>query len=795
MAEMIQFQQRLARETQQAILFATEEAQSFKHQFTGAEHLFLGILREGTSAAALILKNLGAQIFLARHAVKFLVCMRQRPMAQTKETSMSMETVISLADEERERLKHQNITLEHALLAMTNDPKGVIADVLAVIGVTVEQVRWQVFNLINPLPGQDGLPEESSKAPPKLQWQRQQSLLDAVGTDLTAAATLGRLDPVIGRHHEITRVIQILARRTKNNPALIGEPGVGKTAIVEGLAQQIVAGAVPEDLQGKRVIALDMGALVAGTKYRGEFEERLKQVIAEAQRTHCILFIDEFHTIIGSGRTDSPLDTANILKPVLARGELQIIGATTADEYHQHIERDPALERRFQPVVVEQPSEEETVEILRGLKPRYESFHRLQIEEGAIRAAAHLAIRYIPDRFLPDKAIDLIDEAAARVRIDATLPHNGKLPQPSSNGTRFAPLLTYEGSPRPLVVSAQDVAEVVKAWTGISTVQLANSESQRLLAMEAALQQEIVGQHDAIVALAQAIRRSHAGLKDPRRPIGSFIFLGPTGVGKTETARALARFLFGTESALIKIDMSEFQERHSIARLIGSPPGYVGYGEKAQLADAIRRRPYSVILFDEIEKAHPDIFHLLLQMLEDGVLTNGAGQQVNFRNTIIIMTSNINTDTVHRNVGIGFADTRLADDRATSNGRIDEILRTTFSPELINRLDATIIFHPLNQDEIRQIAQVMLTQVQTQLQTHRITLEADANAYTFLMQHGYNWSYGARPLRRVITQLIINPLSEGLLAGRFTEGDTVVITTSTDENGQTTLQLQRANGK
>ena len=642
-------------------------------------------------------------------------------------------------------------------------------------------------------------------------------------------AEAGRLDPIIGREHEIERVIQILSRRTKNNPALIGEPGVGKTAIVEGLAQRIVAGDVPDSIKGKRVVSLDMGALVAGTKYRGQFEERLKRVVDEIKETRCILFIDEFHTIIGAGGAEGTLDAANILKPALSRGELQTIGATTLDEYRKYIERDAALERRFQPVMVDEPTPEDTIEILRGIKSRYEDFHQLQISDDAIKAAALLSARYVPDRFLPDKAIDLIDEAAARVRMTrSATPPSLRDALRGRDAIRKEIEAAIEDKQTELVsdlrereermlariaqiesemgigdatrnverpyVTEEDIAEVVGMWTGIPVKRLKGDETLRLLQMEEALHARVVGQEEAIRTIAKAVRRARAGLKDPKRPIGSFIFLGPTGVGKTELAKALAEFMFGSEEHLIKIDMSEFQERHTTSRLVGSPPGYVGYGEGGQLTDAVRRKPYSVVLFDEIEKAHPDAFNLLLQVLEDGNLTDGKGRKVDFRNTIIIMTSNVGTEHIRRASKIGFSRSGAADiEQEDVQKKVDDALRQMFRPEFLNRVDAKIIFHPLTNEEIRQIAGIMLKRVEAQLKEHGITLDVRDDAYELLAKRGYDPAYGARPLRRIITNLIEDPLSEGFLEGRFRSGDVVVIDTAApSEGGEPLLRLRPA---
>jgi ATP-dependent Clp protease ATP-binding subunit ClpC len=736
-------------------------------------------------------------------------------MVTDQELTARAQKVIKYAIEEANRLNHHYIGTEHLLLGLVRNGEGVATGVLDILGVSLEQVRNQVMRVLRH--GTTSATGETRAAPGPTTTQRQSKTpyLDALGTDLTEMAEQGRLDPIIGRQHEIERVIQILSRRTKNNPALIGEPGVGKTAIVEGLAQRIVQGDVPDSIKGKRVVTLDMGALVAGTKYRGQFEERLKRVIDEIKESRCILFIDEFHTIIGAGGAEGTLDAANILKPALSRGELQTIGATTLDEYRKYIERDAALERRFQPVMVEEPSIEDTIQILRGIKSRYEDFHQLQISDEAIRAAAVLSARYVPDRQLPDKAIDLIDEAASRVRMyrSATPPRlrdalrglealrkereaaledqqfelaNDLKEREERMLMRIQEIEAELGTrsneryERPYVTE-DDIAEVVGMWTGVPVTRLTGNETQRLMQMEEFLHSRIVGQHEAIVTISKAVRRARAGLKDPKRPIGSFIFLGPTGVGKTELAKALAEFMFGTEEALIKIDMSEFQERHTTSRLVGSPPGYIGYGEGGQLTDAVRRKPYSVVLFDEIEKAHPDAFNLLLQVLEDGHLTDGKGRRVDFRNTIIIMTSNVGTEHIRRASRIGFGGNAAEIDQNDMRRKVEESLRMLFRPEFLNRIDATIIFHPLTTEEIQSITQLMLKRVQTQLDEHQIKLVVQPDALELLARRGYDPAFGARPLRRVITNLIEDPLAEGLLSGQFRDGDTVIVDTFEDQ--------------
>ncbi|MBO9347699.1 ATP-dependent Clp protease ATP-binding subunit [Chloroflexus sp. MS-CIW-1] len=806
---------KFTKRAKQVLQLAAEEARAFNHPYIGTEHILLGLIRESEGIAARVLDELGVKLPQARSAVEFIVGSGDSTMVTDQELTARAQKVIKYAIEEANRLNHHYIGTEHLLLGLVRNGEGVATGVLDILGVSLEQVRNQVMRVLRH--GTTSATGETRAAPGPTTTQRQSKTpyLDALGTDLTEMAEQGRLDPIIGRQHEIERVIQILSRRTKNNPALIGEPGVGKTAIVEGLAQRIVQGDVPDSIKGKRVVTLDMGALVAGTKYRGQFEERLKRVIDEIKESRCILFIDEFHTIIGAGGAEGTLDAANILKPALSRGELQTIGATTLDEYRKYIERDAALERRFQPVMVEEPSIEDTIQILRGIKSRYEDFHQLQISDEAIRAAAVLSARYVPDRQLPDKAIDLIDEAASRVRMyrSATPPRlrdalrglealrkereaaledqqfelaNDLKEREERMLMRIQEIEAELGTrsneryERPYVTE-DDIAEVVGMWTGVPVTRLTGNETQRLMQMEEFLHSRIVGQHEAIVTISKAVRRARAGLKDPKRPIGSFIFLGPTGVGKTELAKALAEFMFGTEEALIKIDMSEFQERHTTSRLVGSPPGYIGYGEGGQLTDAVRRKPYSVVLFDEIEKAHPDAFNLLLQVLEDGHLTDGKGRRVDFRNTIIIMTSNVGTEHIRRASRIGFGGNAAEIDQNDMRRKVEESLRMLFRPEFLNRIDATIIFHPLTTEEIQSITQLMLKRVQTQLDEHQIKLVVQPDALELLARRGYDPAFGARPLRRVITNLIEDPLAEGLLSGQFRDGDTVIVDTFEDQ--------------
>ncbi|HLG51782.1 MAG TPA: ATP-dependent Clp protease ATP-binding subunit, partial [Chloroflexota bacterium] len=712
--------------------------------------------------------------------------------------------------DEARRLNHHYIGTEHLLLGLVREGEGIAAGVLESLGVSLDKVRAQVIHVLS---------QSSTYSQHESRQATRTPTIDQMGIDLTAAARAGKLDPVIGRQKEIERVVQILSRRTKNNPALIGEPGVGKTAIVEGLAQRIVNGDVPETLLGKRLLTLDIGALVAGTKYRGEFEERLKKIIEEIRTAgNCVMFIDELHTLVGAGAAEGAVDAANILKPSLARGELQCIGATTLDEYRKYIERDAALERRFQPVYVSEPTVEETIEILRGIKDRYEAHHRLEITDGALKAAAELAARYITDRFLPDKAIDLVDEAASRVRLQRSaappslkealrgleaVQHEKESAITSQQYELAAELRDREvklrekidkleagwhdelGAERPKVTE-EHIAEVVSMWTGIPVTRIAMEESQRLLQMEEQLHKRVVGQDEAISTIAKAVRRARAGLKDPKRPIGSFIFLGPTGVGKTELARALAEFLFGSEDNMIRIDMSEFMERHSVARLVGAPPGYIGYEEGGQLTEAVRRKSYSVVLFDEIEKAHPEVFNMLLQIMDDGRLTDAKGRKVDFRNTIIVMTSNVGSDLLKRDTTLGFAvnkDEARSEEEAYQKlkEKVLSELKKTFRPEFLNRIDATVVFRSLNRAQIRQIVDLKLNRVRAQLAEQHMKLEVPDDAKDFLAEKGWDPQLGARPLLRAIQNLIEDPLAEGLLQGKFKEGDTIVARVNGDQ--------------
>ena len=790
------------------LTLAQEEAQRFNHNYIGTEHLLLGLVREGDGVAARVLSNMGVQLPKVRSAVEFIIGRGDQAPTGDMGLTPRAKKVIELAVDEARRLNHHYIGTEHLLLGLVREGEGIAAGVLESLGVNLEKVRAQVMQVVNQSSSSYNQPKQSTKTP----------YMDALGFDLTEAARNNKLGPLIGRSTEIDRVMQILSRRTKNNPALIGEPGVGKTAIVEGLAQRIVNGDVPEQLQSKRLVALDIGALVAGTKYRGEFEERLKKIVGEVKETGAILFIDELHTLVGAGAAEGAVDAANILKPALSRGELQTIGATTLDEYRKYIERDAALERRFQPIQVEEPSVDETIQILTGVRPLYEEHHKLKISDEALKAAANMAARYVTDRFMPDKAIDLIDEASSRVRMvrsaappslkDAkagleSLNRDLEAAVSAQDFELAAELRDRERKLRDKIdsqqqemkdnraeeevyVTEEDIAEVVAMWTGIPVTRIAGEESERLLKMESSLHERIIGQEEAITMLSKAVRRARAGLKDPRRPIGSFIFLGPTGVGKTLLAKALAEFMFGSEDHLIKIDMSEFMERHSVARLVGAPPGYVGYEEGGQLTEAVRRKSYSVILLDEIEKAHPEAFNMLLQIMEDGNLADAKGRKVDFRNTIIIMTSNVGAEQITRDTSFGF--TYRGDKDKVAQREYDAMrekvmgqLKQTFRPEFLNRIDATIVFHSLTQEQIREIVDLEMERVRMQLAEHEITLDINTEAKDFLGERGYDHAYGARPLRRLIQNLIEDPLAEGLLNGRFQPNTVIKVIVQGDD--------------
>ena len=803
---------RFTKRARQSLSMAQEEARRMNHGYIGTEHLFLGLLREEEGIASRVLRDLGLSLSQARRAVERMVGRGPRAPGSLQLADQT-KRVIELAVDEAKRLGHQYIGTEHLLLALVRSHDSMAFAVLQSLNVNREIVRRRVLNLMRRDSVPAGLPEKRRR-------EKEKSLLEQLGVDLTELGRRGKLDPVIGRHQEIERVIQILARRTKNNPALIGEAGVGKTAIVEGLAQLIVAGEVPRDLQNRRLVRLDVGSLVAGTMYRGQFEQRLKRVIDEIESTETVLFIDELHMLVGAGSAGSSVDAANILKPALARGELQCIGATTLDEYRKHIEKDAALERRFQPVFVGEPTVEETIEILRGIRRPYEEHHGLRITDEALEAAARLAARYVPDRFLPDKAIDLVDEAASRVRVFKVLhPEVGPTLLDSAEvndegpgvvvGSR--PLMETIGalqhdrlliggqlalgtglSPYPsgLEVTADDIAEIVSMWTGVPVASIGEEESARLLRMEEALHKRIVAQDEAIKVLARSVRRARAGLKDPHRPIGSFIFLGPTGVGKTELCKALAEFMFGSEEALLQLDMSEFMERHTVSRLVGAPPGYVGYDESGQLTEAIRRRPYSVVCFDEIEKAHPEAFNMLLQIMEDGKLSDAKGHKVDFRNTIVVMTSNVGSSVIARDSAIGFARLRSGEGSAASyremKSKLMKELKRLFRPEFLNRVDEIVVFHELSKSDIEEIADIQIGLLNERLAEHQMSLKCTEAGRQLLAKEGYDPQFGARPLRRAMQRLVEDPLAEKMLENVFQEGDVVLLDA---QDGEIVLRL------
>jgi ATP-dependent Clp protease ATP-binding subunit ClpC len=808
------FDDRFTERARRVLMLAQEEAQRLKDAYIGTEHLLLGLVQEERGVAARVLRDMGVNPAQVRRRIEES-SRRTGHRVSGQATGLTPRTkrVIERAVDEARRMNHHYIGTEHLLLGLIGEGAGVAVNVLQDMGVDFDRVRMDTTKAIMQTPAR--------AHPERKKTQAQTPLMDQLGVDLTVQAEEGKLDPVVGRQTEIERVIQILSRRTKNNPALIGEPGVGKTAVVEGLAQRITNGEVPAQLRDKRLFMLDVGSLVAGTIYRGQFEERMKRVIDEIKGTEAIVFIDELHMLVGAGSAGSSVDAANLLKPALARGELQCIGATTLDEYRKHIESDAALERRFQPVFVEEPSVDDTVRILHGIRSRYEDHHNVKISDAALAAAAQLAARYITDRFLPDKAIDLIDEAASRVRM-YKVPDSPELKDAfvelhqvqESKDTAFADERYDEavrlrererdlwdeierlraGDHEGLTVTDEDIAEVVAMWTGVPVIRIAGEEGERLLRMEQVLHERIVGQDEAVEAIAKAVRRARAGLKDPRRPTGVYVFLGPTGVGKTELAKALAEFMFGSEDALLQLDMSEFMERHAASRLVGAPPGYVGYSEGGQLTEAVRRRPYQVILLDEVEKAHPEVFNMLLQIMEDGHLSDAKGRQVDFRNTIIIMTSNVGAAELNRHLAVGFD--RAHDEQARRTGEYDtmrekvlEELKRLFKPEFLNRIDKALVFHPLTRDDLRRIVDIQLRRLAPRLADKKVTLDVTAAARDQLVTDGYDPDYGARPLRRVIVTAIEDPLSEMLLAGVITAGDTVVVDV---EDGQVRLRTLAA---
>ena len=800
------------------IMLAQEEARRLGHNFVGTEQILLGLIGEGTGVAAKVLKSMGVNLKDARIEVEKIIGRGSGFVAVEIPFTPRAKRVLELSLEEARQLGHNYIGTEHLLLGLIREGEGVAARVLENLGVDLSKVRTQVIRMLG---------ETAEVSAGSQSGRTKTPTLDEFGSNLTQMAAEGKLDPVVGRAKEIERVIQILGRRTKNNPVLIGEPGVGKTAIAEGLASRIANKDIPDILEEKRVVTLDIGLLVAGTKYRGEFEERLKKIMDEIRSAgNVILVIDEVHTLIGAGAAEGAIDAANILKPALARGELQCIGATTLDEYRKHIERDAALERRFQPVMVGEPTVDETIEILYGLRERYEQHHKLKISDEALFAAAKLSDRYISDRFLPDKAIDLVDEAGSRVRlINSALPpaakeldkelrqvlkekddavrgqdfdRAGELRDREmeikaeiraiAQGKTASARTDGEDSP---IVTEEDIAHIVASWTGVPVNKLTESESEKLLHMEDTLHQRLIGQEDAVKAVSKAIRRARVGLKNPNRPIASFVFSGPTGVGKTELAKSLAAYFFGSEEAMIRLDMSEYMERHTVSKLIGSPPGYVGYNEGGQLTEAVRRRPYTVVLFDEIEKAHPDVFNMLLQILEDGRLTDAKGRTVDFKNTLLILTSNIGSKVIEKGgggLGFEFSENQAESQYNRIRSLVNEELKQYFRPEFLNRLDEIIVFRQLNKEEVKEIADIMLKEVFGRLQEQGITLEVTERFKDRLVEEGYNPSYGARPLRRAIMRLLEDSLAEEILSGRIKDGNTAVV--DVDESGTVNVRTQ-----
>ncbi|TVP59410.1 MAG: ATP-dependent Clp protease ATP-binding subunit [Nodularia sp. (in: Bacteria)] len=800
------------------IMLAQEEARRLGHNFVGTEQILLGLIGEGTGVAAKVLKSMGVNLKDARIEVEKIIGRGSGFVAVEIPFTPRAKRVLELSLEEARQLGHNYIGTEHLLLGLIREGEGVAARVLENLGVDLSKVRTQVIRML-------GETAEVSATGPS--GRTKTPTLDEFGSNLTQMAVDNKLDPVVGRAKEIERVIQILGRRTKNNPVLIGEPGVGKTAIAEGLASRIANKDIPDILEDKRVVTLDIGLLVAGTKYRGEFEERLKKIMDEIRSAgNVILVIDEVHTLIGAGAAEGAIDAANILKPALARGELQCIGATTLDEYRKHIERDAALERRFQPVMVGEPSVDETIEILHGLRERYEQHHKLKISDEALVAAAKLSDRYISDRYLPDKAIDLIDEAGSRVRlINSQLPPAAKeldkelrqILKEKDDAVRGQDFdkagelrdreMEIKAEIRAIaqsktnasgtegeepVVDEEDIAHIVASWTGVPVNKLTESESEKLLHMEDTLHQRLIGQEDAVKAVSRAIRRARVGLKNPNRPIASFVFSGPTGVGKTELAKSLASYFFGSEEAMIRLDMSEYMERHTVSKLIGSPPGYVGYNEGGQLTEAVRRRPYTVVLFDEIEKAHPDVFNMLLQILEDGRLTDAKGRTVDFKNTLLILTSNIGSKVIEKGgggIGFEFADDATETQYNRIRSLVNEELKQYFRPEFLNRLDEIIVFRQLSKPEVTQIAEIMLKEVFGRLTEKGIVLEVTDRFKDRLIEEGYSPSYGARPLRRAIMRLLEDSLAEEILSGRIKDGDTALV--DVDENGIVQVSSQQ----
>jgi ATP-dependent Clp protease ATP-binding subunit ClpC len=810
--------ERFTERARQVVVLAQDEARALKHNYIGTEHILLGLLREEEGLAARVLESLDITVEEVRAQIARIVGQGDEVTTGQIPFTPRAKKVLELALREALSLGHNYIGTEHILLGLVRENEGVAARILLDFDADAEKIRNEIIRMLSG-PGRrqqsgGGAPGEKAKT---------SKLLDQFGRNLTKQAAEGKSDPVVGRQTEIERLMQILSRRTKNNPVLIGEPGVGKTAVVEGLAARIAANQVPELLKGKQIYTLDLAALVAGSKYRGEFEERLKKVMKEImQRGDIVLFIDELHNLVGAGAAEGAIDAASILKPALARGELQTIGATTLDEYRKYLERDAALERRFQQIRVDEPSVDDTVEILRGLRDRYEAHHRCKISDPALSAAAILADRYIQDRHLPDKAIDLIDEAASRMRIkNMTAPPRyreledeiekvRKDKEEAIESQEFEKAASLRDKERKLTqkkreleeswqadenveqpeIGEDEIADIVSMWTGIPVFKLTEAESQKLIRMEDELHKRVVGQEEAIVAVSKSIRRARAGIKDPKRPTGSFIFLGPSGVGKTELARTLAEFLFGDEDAMIQVDMSEYMEKHSVSRLVGSPPGYIGYDEGGQLTEAVRRKPYSVVLLDEIEKAHPDVFNILLQILEDGKLTDAQGRKVDFRNTIVIMTSNIGASTISKNQTLGFA---VGDDSGLSyeemKDRITGELKKVFRPELLNRIDEVIVFHKLTKDEIKTIVELMMRRLREQMGEHAADVELTEGAKELLVDKGYDPTMGARPLRRAIQRYIEDPLADFVLGAEVTAGATILVDKKGDSEDEVAITI------
>jgi ATP-dependent Clp protease ATP-binding subunit ClpC len=798
--------ERFTDRARRVVVLAQEEARMLNHNYIGTEHILLGLIHEGEGVAAKALESLNISLEAVRSQVEEIIGQGQAAPTGHIPFTPRAKKVLELSLREALQLGHNYIGTEHILLGLIREGEGVAAQVLQKLGADLGRVRQTVIQLLQGYTG--GKPEQTAGGPAGEGGQGSM-VLDQFGRNLTQLARDGKLDPVIGREKEIERVMQVLSRRTKNNPVLIGEPGVGKTAVVEGLSQDIIRGEVPETLKGKQIYTLDLGALVAGSRYRGDFEERLKKVLKEIKtRGDIVLFIDELHTLVGAGAAEGAIDAASILKPMLARGELQTIGATTRDEYRKYLEKDAALERRFQPITVEEPTVAHTIEILKGLRDRYEAHHRVSFTEDALVAAANLADRYISDRHLPDKAIDLIDEAGSRMRIrrmtappdvrevDERIAEVRLRKESAIDGQDFEKAASLRDEERQLQeerqrreqewkagemdilseIDEEQIAEVLSIWTGIPVFKLTEEETEKLLRMEDELHKRIISQNEAISAVSRAMRRTRSGLKDPRRPSGSFIFLGPSGVGKTELSKALAEFLFGDEDALIQLDMSEYMEKHTVSRLIGSPPGYVGYEEGGQLTEAVRRKPFSVVLFDEIEKAHPDVFNTLLQILEDGRLTDSQGHQVDFKNTIIIMTSNLGTRDIQKGVNIGFApqaNEQLTYEKMRDN--VTEELKRSFRPEFLNRIDEVIVFRSLTQADVKQIVDLLMKRVTEQLKAKDVEIELTDAAKTLLAEKGYDLALGARPLRRTIQRMVEDPLAEKLLWKEYRAGETVIV--------------------